>query len=93
MDGIAEAVSQGAVDVIKIWGPPGFFLLLSIIANVYQWRQANTRDKDHRDEVKELNKQITVEIKAGIAMAQEYKNAFEVHADNFEKLLESRRGR
>lgn len=81
------------MDLIKVWGPPGFFLLLSIAGNVVQWRQANSRAEEHRDEVKELNKQITVEIKAGIAMAQEYKSAFEVHADNFEKLLESRRGR
>lgn len=93
MEALTDAVNQGGMDLVRIWGPPGFLLILSIIGNVFQWLQDNKRDAEHRKEVKDLNAQINTEIKAGITMAQEYRKTFETHADNLEKLLESRRGR
>jgi hypothetical protein len=79
MGGIESAIGKGADQLIVTWGPPGFFILLLLAVVVYLWF-----------EVKNLNRQVNDEIKAGVAMAQEFRKAFEART---EVLRESRRDR
>lgn len=65
MDAILSAVANALPDLIATHGLVLVFLLLSLAANVAQYRDNKT-----------LNRQVTEEIKAGLNMANEYRETF-----------------
>jgi hypothetical protein len=84
MGALESAISKGADQLIATWGPPAFFILLLIAVVIYLWFEVKNERKLNAD----LHKQINVEIKAGVAMAQEFRKTFD---DGMEALRDRRR--
>lgn len=88
MEAILAAVAKSVPALIETHGPVFIVLLLSMVANGFQWRDRTKAEKDHDEKIEALNRLVNAEIKAGTASAELHRRSFDAAIEVLKDLVE-----
>lgn len=84
---MVNAIDQGSINLIDVWGVPGFFLIILAAVVVYLWRDGKSKDK-LLNEIQEKRLQDILIYTAGI---EKFRETNEKLTDDFKSTVDQLR--
>jgi hypothetical protein len=93
MEALLAALVKFLPDMVQQHGALFFAFVLSAAGNVFQWRNALSREREHSAETRRLNELVNTEIRNGTGLSERLAEKFTTAAEAYRDAIAAKRGR